>query len=107
MSFKILWSKQAELKLDEIFIYYGEKAGLKVASKITKGIIRHTLSLKEHPFIGQVEPLLEGSNETYRYLVFTNYKIIYSVDEKHELVKVATVFDVRQNPNKLLKESDQ
>ena len=70
--------------------------------KIVSGIIKSTQSLKNDPFIGQVEPLLNERVETYRYLVFKNYKIIYSVDENKSLIKIADVFDTRQNPDKLI-----
>ncbi len=101
MTYKVLWSKHAEFRLDEIYIYYGEKANVKVATTLVRGIIRKTLRLKKHPFIGQKEPLLSDIDIDYRYLISGNYKMIYSVDEANRAIKIATVFDVRQNPEKL------
>lgn len=37
----------------------------------------------------------------YRYLVCDNYKISYSVDVELKLIKIADVFDTRQNPVKM------
>lgn len=51
--------------------------------------------------IGQVEELLKERQIEYRYLVFKNYKLIYSIDTKNELIKIAAVFDTRQYPLKL------
>jgi len=45
--------------------------------------------------------LLKDRKETYRYLIFKNYKILYSVDSQQNLIKVADVFDTRQNPKKI------
>ncbi|WP_445733745.1 hypothetical protein [Mariniflexile sp.] len=52
-------------------------------------------------FIGQEEELLKERKNQYRYLVFKNYKVIYSVDEQNEFIKIADVFDTRQNPPKM------
>jgi len=57
--------------------------------------------LIKNPFIGQIEDLLQKRENTYRYLIFKNYKIIYSVDQKMGFIKIADVFDTRQNPHKI------
>lgn len=49
----------------------------------------------------QIEDLLIDRENTYRYLICKNYKIIYSVDQKLKLIKIADVFDTRQNPTKI------
>ncbi len=103
MKLKVIWSQSAEYRLDEIFEYYSERASKKIARKIVHEIISATNSLKNTPFLGQIEPLLDERIETYRYLVIKNYKIIYSVNENRYLLKIADVFDTRQNPNKLMK----
>ncbi|MDO7174099.1 hypothetical protein [Mariniflexile sp. AS56] len=53
------------------------------------------------PLIGQEEELLKHRETQYRYLVFRNYKLIYSVDNQNGFIKIADVFDTRQNPPKL------
>jgi len=37
----------------------------------------------------------------YRYYVCYRYKIIYSIDSKSKFIKIADVFDCRQNPAKI------
>jgi plasmid stabilization system protein ParE len=101
MNFKLIWSDFAEIQLDEIYEYYEKAAGVKIASKIVTGIIEASEKLRKASFIGQEEELLKERTIQYRYLVFKNYKIIYSVDEQNGLVKIADVFDTRQNPSKL------
>ncbi|WP_121667380.1 type II toxin-antitoxin system RelE/ParE family toxin [Mesonia aquimarina] len=103
MNFKIIWSDFSETQLDEIYEYYEKKASLKVATKIVTGIIKESEKLIKASFIGQEEELLKNREIQYRYLVFKNYKVIYSVDEQNGFIKIADVFDTRQNPTKIKK----
>lgn len=97
----MIWSAFAERQLDEIFLFYSEKASVKVATKIVRDLLSAPKKLIKTPYIGQVEELLSERSESYRYLVFTNYKIIYSIDEDSGLIKISDVFDTRQSPVKL------
>lgn len=101
MNFKIIWSDFSETQLDEIHEYYEKKTSLKVATKIVTGIIKESEKLIKASFIGQEEELLKDREIQYRYLVFKNYKVIYSVDEQNGFIKIADVFDTRQNPPKI------
>ena len=40
MKFKIIWSQFAENEIDKIYDYYLQKAGIRVAKKIVKEIIK-------------------------------------------------------------------
>ena len=51
--------------------------------------------------MGQEEELLKQREIHYRYLIFKNYKLIYSVDTENGFIKIADVFDTRQNPPKI------
>lgn len=101
MRLKIIWSAFAETQLDEIYVYYEKKAGSKIAKKLLAGIIDEPKKLTRTPLIGQEEELLKQKKNQYRYLVFKNYKLIYSVDLENGFIKIADVFDTRQNPPKL------
>ena len=101
MDFQIVWSAFAENQLDKIYEYLLENAGLKVANNIFQKIIAEPEKLISHPEIAQVEELLAGRENEYRYLVLKNYKIIYSLDQKKGFIKIADVFDTRQNPVKI------
>lgn len=98
---KIIWSEFAEIQLDEIFEYYKKNANINVAKKLVKGIISEPDKLIKSPLIGQKELFLKHREIEYRYLIFRNYKLIYSVDFEKEFIKIADVFDTRQNPIKL------
>ncbi len=97
----IVWSHWAELQLEDIYEYYKNKAGTKTAKKLIKGIITSPNKLLKTPYIGQEEPALAHREIKYRYLVHKNYKLIYSVDESNGYIKIADVFDTRQNPVKM------
>lgn len=101
MVLKIIWSEFAETQLDEIYEYYEKKASPRIAKKLLKGIINEPKKLIKTPQIGQEEELLKQREIHYRYLVYRNYKLIYSVDTENGFIKIADVFDTRQNPPKL------
>lgn len=66
-----------------------------------KGIINEPKKLLQSPLMGQEEELLKQREIYYRYLIFKNYKLIYSVDTENGFIKIADVFDTRQNPPKI------
>lgn len=101
MKLEIIWSDFADKQLDEIFDYYNKNASTKVAKKLIKNLLNEPKILIENPFIGQMENLLQDRTTTYRYLIYKNYKIIYSIDQEHGFIKIADVFDTRQYPEKI------
>lgn len=78
--FIAVWSDFAEQQLDDVFEYYLNNANFPVAKKLLVGILNAPQSLVRSPFIGQEEGWLKGREIKYRYLLFKNYKLIYSVD---------------------------
>lgn len=101
MTLKIIWSEFAETQLDEIYKYYERKASSRIAKRLVKGIINEPKKLIKTPYLGQEEELLKERKNQYRYLVFKNYKLIYSVDNENGFIKITDIFDTRQNPPKL------
>lgn len=99
MELRVFWTDTARFQLEDIFDYYENKASLKVARKLVKQIINRTIQLEENPNSGPKEPLLSNRKFEYRYLVEGNYKIIYW--KENQSIKIATVFDCRQNPEKM------
>ena len=99
MEIKILWSDSALADLEEIFEYHRIKASPDIARSLVKSIIQKTQILESNPFVGVKEPLLSDRPFEYRYLIEKNYKIIYRFNDN--LIRINTVFDCRQNPNKL------
>lgn len=101
MGLEIFWSQFAEDKLMDIFQYYKFKAGIKIAKKIVNEIVDKTLILDQNPKIGQIEDLLLERKQEFRYLISSNYKIIYYINSETNKIIIANVFDTRQNPVKL------
>ena len=98
---KIIQSEFAEKQLDKIYTYYEKKANVETARELVKGIVNEPQKLIKSPFIGQVEDLLKHRKTEYRYLIFKNYKLIYSVNTENRFIMIADVFDTRQNPPKI------
>jgi toxin ParE1/3/4 len=101
MAFNVIWSEFAETQLDGIFEYYKHEANTRVAKKLLKELINEADKLSKTPNIGQIEELLNKRVIQYRYLVYKNYKLIYSIDTKSANIKITDIFDTRQNPTKI------
>ncbi len=99
MDLKVFWTDAAIEKLEGIFDYYKTKASIEVARKVVGSIVDSTIRLETHPRIGQTEDLLKEKEKEYRFVVAGNYKVIYWIEEPY--VKIATVFDCRQNPTRM------
>ena len=99
MELRVFWTDTARFQIEDIFNYYKDKASIRVARKLVKQIIDRTIQLEKNPESGSKEPLLTDRKFEYRYLVEGNYKIIYWIEDNY--IKIATVFDCRQNPEKM------
>ena len=93
---RVLWTDRAIGDMKSIFTYYEKNATSEIARKIVLSIIDRADQLSEFPNLGAKEPLLKQAKRVYRCLVAGNYKIIYWNEDNY--VKIATIFDVRQNP---------
>lgn len=101
MKYKIIWSRFSENQIDGIFSYYERKVNAKLAAKIVRRIVLAPDILINAPNIGTLEPLLQDREIEYRYIVSSNYKIIYSINDADQSIRIADVFDTRQDPNKM------
>ncbi|MFL9845177.1 type II toxin-antitoxin system RelE/ParE family toxin [Flavobacterium rhizosphaerae] len=75
-----------------------KNAGTNIAVKIIGQIISETNKLLIDPLTYPLEKLLLDREIEYRYFICYNYKIIYAVDSVNRLIKIADIFDTRQNP---------
>lgn len=101
MEIKIEWSELSVKQLKEIYDYYSFEASPRIARGIINKIIDSVSILQSNPLTGTKEELLSEYPEDFRYLVESNYKIIYW--EKEDVITIASVFDCRQNPLKIKK----
>ena len=96
---RIIWSDFAVSELKDIFQHYKTVAGKKIAQKLINSIFQSTKQLIKYPDSGQIEESLTELNEGHRYLVTSNYKIIYK--KIKEGILITDVFDTRQSPTKI------
>ena len=101
MDLKIVWTDFAKSELQEIFHFYRDQAGLKIATQEATKIVKATIPLKKQPEMGQVEDLLKDRKIEFRYLIHQSYKIIYWINREHNRVEIVDVFHTRQYPGKL------
>ena len=101
MEIRIEWSEKSERQLKDIFDYCSFEVSLRIARKIINKILDKVSILESNPSAGPKEELLCDYQEEFRYMVESNYKIIYW--KKENLVTIASVFDCRQNPAKIQK----
>jgi plasmid stabilization system protein ParE len=101
ITFKILWTDFAINQLKDIFDFHYVKASPTIAQKLVQKIIDVTIILENNPKSGRKEDLLSSGPREFRFVTVKNYKIIYWIDYEYNIVYVATVFDTRQNPEKI------
>lgn len=99
MEIVVIWSDSAIQDLRYIYDFLYFQASKRIADKISNAIIDKTILLEHTPRLGQKEEMLAHLNMEIRYLIEGNYKIVYWIDEN--IVTIATVFDCRQNPQKI------
>lgn len=101
MALKIYWTDFAKNELKKIFNFYKDEASIRVASKLTTEIVSEALKLEKQSSIGQIEELLKHRDQSFRYLVYKNYKIIYWTNKNKSRIEIIDIFDTRQNPIKI------
>ena len=101
MEIDVYWTDFAKAELKNIFDYYNEKVSLRIAQQIVTKIAKRAENLGNFPEIGTVEELLNERPQNFRYIVSTNYKIIYWVNKDKNRIEIVDVFDTRQNPKKI------
>lgn len=97
---KIIWAEYAQSELEDIFQYYIDNVGFGIGQTLLKKIIKDTTKqLSQFPQSGTIETILLGQKYEYRYLVISNYKVIYRNTSNYVLI--VRVFDCRLDPNKM------
>lgn len=96
------WSVYADRCMQKIFAYHKAVAGVRIAHKLVRKIVKHANILAENPQAGPREELLKDMPREFRYLVVGNYKILYVIVS--EKVVISSVFDCRQHPGEMRKE---
>lgn len=97
---KTVWSEQASKTLRGIAAYVHSKFGLHARQELLQEVARTSQLLEQTPYIGRVEPLLEGCEVEYRSLVINKLnKIVYYVSG--DAVEIVAIWDTRREPRYL------
>lgn len=97
---KIFWLKPALDDLRKIRAYYTDNAGLISTGKRIRKITESISCLSANPFLGKEAVEIKRPSQQYRYLVCGDYKVFYYI--KNNVVKIAMLWDCRQNPIRLI-----
>lgn len=94
---RIIWLPVAKQDLDAIFDFYAEQS-YPAAIEIYNSILEDADLIMTHPFIGQIEPLLDDLPYIFRSLVVKtrSHKIIYFIVE--DTIFISHVWDCRKDP---------
>jgi len=102
VKYEIIWSDFAKEEIDKIHEFYQNRTkSLNIANRIIKNILIAPDLLRHSPEIGQREPALVKRKLEYRYIIESNYKIIYTINKIKKQVRITDVFDTRQRPDKI------
>ena len=101
--FRILWTDFAIDQLKDIFDYHLIKASPNIAQRLIQKIIGATIILENYPKSGRKEELLKDRPQEFRFIIVKNYKILYWIDYEISTINISMIFDMRQNPEKIIK----
>ena len=96
---KLAWTTCARKQLQNIKLYYKDIASETVAMSIILQIQQTAQRLINQPYLGKIETALVNEPEGFRSIIEGNYKIVYWIDKN--TIRIITVFDTRQAPEKL------
>lgn len=97
----IVWDPQALEQVHEIYDYYYEHMSPQVAYDLLNDIMNAPDVLENFSKAGAVEPIFEGEDIEFRYLVVRkHWKLIYF--ELDDVCHIAVVWDTRNNPEVLM-----
>jgi plasmid stabilization system protein ParE len=95
MALKIVWSKRASLKFDQMVLYLSEEWGEKSAGKFINLVFNFLEILSEYPQIGSVE---NKSKNIRGFTIDKHVNVYYRI--KGDSIMLILFFDNRQNPRK-------
>jgi plasmid stabilization system protein ParE len=100
MERRVVLSKRAAGKLDKLLEYLETKWSKRVKDQFIQKMDRALNIIKEQP---ESSPISEKIQGLHRCVVTSQTTVYYKFDEK--VIRIVTLFDTRQNPTKLNKET--
>lgn len=103
MGFQVVYSDHFKQRLNKLMACSGGLYSRETLRNLMAQIIKSKDYLSISPHMGAIEPLLEMEEPQFRHIVIRPYfKLIYFVHDQD--VVLATIWDVRQNPETLIDE---
>lgn len=95
MAYKIVWTKRAFLRLNDLIEHLEREWGKDVTGRFVSHVFRTIDLISEFPQIGSVEIAEENIRG---FLISEQTKLFYRI--KGRRIILLTLFDTRQNPSK-------
>lgn len=96
MKRKVVISKTAEKRLEKLFVYLSEKWSEKIKVEFIQKLDHNIEIIKNQP---EIFPESKKGKKLRRCVITKQTTIYYRFNSKR--INVVTIFDTRQNPNKL------
>lgn len=98
---KLVYSEYALEQLQRIleFLVYKQEIPIQKALEIRDKILDKADTILSNAYTPQREEFLEHLQLSHRRIIFSNYKIVYTIKPDHVLI--TDIFDTRQDPDKM------
>jgi plasmid stabilization system protein ParE len=104
---RIYWEDEASDDLEKIQEFLRTHFGKNFANKVIDKIFTKAELLEHFPEMGTIQQSFQDKELLpIRYLVESNYKILYQINAPKGLIEILAVFDTRQNPSKILSKEE-
>ena len=97
VKYMLRWSEQSKMDLKAIFDYTKNAESRERANYVIENIRKEANEITIFPTKHAQEPLI--LDQTVRYTIKWNYKILFTVSEKY--INIVRIFHTAQNPIKL------
>lgn len=100
---RIEWNKKAEQQWFSIASAINKKFGKKAVVEFVQNVNEWQNRIVANPEIAAFEPLLKDRRKPYRSIVIHKCcKLVYYVNQKEGVVRIAALWDTRRNPDDLV-----
>jgi plasmid stabilization system protein ParE len=103
---RIYWEDEASNDLEKIQEFLEIHFGKNFANKVIDKIFTKTELLENFTEMGTIQQSIQDKGLSIRYLVESNYKILYQINASKGLVEILAIFDTRQDPSKMLSKEE-
>lgn len=100
---KIVWHKGADRQLYQIAEYIRQEFGARRRRLFIQEVRQSTKMLQHSPNVGQIDPLFEDRQESYRSIIINGLnKLVYRIEDN--TIHVVAFWDTRSEPEEQAKQ---